>query len=103
MKDKRPSVILPSATMLVALHVHAGGTEIGSAPVATYRAPAQVTGTGGASMTAANGLSLEGTVGDVGSPTMTGANGISIASGFWPVLVQLTGDKIFASGFETAP
>jgi hypothetical protein len=53
-------------------------------------------------MTGANGLSLDGTVGEVDSATITGANGLSLASGFWPVAMQLTGDKIFANGFETS-
>ena len=93
--------VLAAMTMLVSVQVWAAPLNERSAPVAAYSVQAQVTGPGGSPMTGASGLSLDGTVGDVDSPTMTGANGFSLASGFWPVVAQLTGDKIFANGFET--
>src|SRR5215467_7019826 len=103
MKNKRPIVVVLAATMLAAPTVIAGGPDRTNALLATDTIPAQVVALGGAPLTGANGLSLDGTVGEVDSAAMTGASGLSLASGFWPVVVQLTGDKIFASGFEASP
>jgi hypothetical protein len=105
MSANRHRAALVATVMLASVQVPASPTSKASASTrdsvaaASYDLPAQVVGTGGTKLTGANGLTLDGTVGQVDVATSTGANCLNLASGFWRVQAQLTGDKIFANGF----
>src|SRR5687767_15642176 len=67
-----------------------------------YEVRRQTIDGGGARMTGANGVVLQGTVGqpDAGV-AMTGANGYRLSGGFWVALEEVVrGDALFANGFE---
>ncbi|HVF34226.1 MAG TPA: hypothetical protein VND91_02765 [Candidatus Saccharimonadia bacterium] len=57
---------------------------------------------GGARMTGANGVVLQGTIGQADAGvTMTGANGYRLAGGFWVAREAVVRpDALFADGFE---
>ena len=94
------SVVVIATTILAAAHPRADAVNKGEAPTASYTVQAQVVGSGGAPMTGANGLSLDGTIGEVSSPTISPTNGLTFAGGFWKIEAQI-GDNIFASAFDT--
>ncbi|MGA9340999.1 MAG: hypothetical protein WBV61_01530 [Rhodanobacteraceae bacterium] len=100
----RPAISGLVLTIVAALEPHAL-LAVESSPTVVYQLQPTVVGAGGARMQAANGWTLDGTVGQSDAIVQNGASGVRLDGGFWRAVPGATpvSDRIFANAFELPP